>query len=178
MGNVCVSEWCACTCICVHVCTFQVLCVAVAYLDELALSTADAGGHAVAAGGLVRDGVEHRVVEVEDGHIVLRAEQAAGGAEAVSLLGGLEGRVPLEGVLTDVDVLGGLHLLDDVLGVLDAGADGAAGARGRGVAARAAPVRLDAMGDDHSDSDGGGVDAGHHEAVLDDPRSRVSRHIG
>ena len=138
-------------------------------LNELSLPSAQAARRPIAARSLVGDPVEDRVVEVEDGDGVLGAEGAAGRSEAVAFFWRLYGGVPFEGVLADVDVLGSLHLLDDVLGVLDAGKDGAPGAGGGCVAASAAAVGLDTVGDDHGDGYAGGLDAGHHEAVGYDP---------
>mmetsp|Transcript_74200 Transcript_74200/g.179475 ORF Transcript_74200/g.179475 Transcript_74200/m.179475 type:complete len:218 (+) Transcript_74200:74-727(+) len=146
-------------------------------LDELALASAAEGAAVVAAAGLVGDPVKHGIVEVDDRDIILGAEEAAALAAAVALLGSHHRGVPLDGVLTDVDVLGGLHLLDNVLRVLHAGAGSASGAHGGSIAARAAPIGLDSMGDDLGDSDGRGRYPGHHEAVLDDERRRGGRHV-
>mmetsp|Transcript_281 Transcript_281/g.588 ORF Transcript_281/g.588 Transcript_281/m.588 type:complete len:218 (+) Transcript_281:91-744(+) len=146
-------------------------------LDELALASAAEGAAVVAAARLVGDPVEHGIVEVNDRDIILGTEEAAALAAAVALLRGHDGGVPLDGVLADVDVLGGLHLLDNVLRVLHAGAGGASGAHGGSVAARAAPVGLDSVGDDLGDGDGRGGDPGHHEAILDDERRRGGRHV-
>jgi len=142
-------------------------------LDELSLSSAAEGQAVVAAPRLVGDVIKHGIVEVDDGDVVLGTEEAAGLSTAVTLLGGLDGGVPLNGVLANVYVLGGLHLLNDVLGVLDTRADSASGAHLGGVAARAASEGSDSVGDDLSDGDSGSVDAGHHNAVGDE---EVLRH--
>lgn len=99
-------------------------------LDEFALTTAAECAAVVAEARLVTDPIEHGIVKVEDRDIVRSAEEAAAGAAAVTLLLDLLGGVPLDGVFADVNVLGGLHLLDDVLGVLHAGKGGASWAHG------------------------------------------------
>ena len=88
--------------------------------DELALATTAPGSQVVAAPGLVADGVEVGIVVVEDVDLVVHVEQAERRAAENAFSSSHDGIVPLDGVLSEDDVLGSFDLVQDVLGVGEA----------------------------------------------------------
>ena len=74
-------------------------------LNELAFSTEAPGGDVVTARSLVGDLIEQRIIEVNNVDIVLGTEIAAARSTAVSFLLDHDGGVPLQTILSYVDIL-------------------------------------------------------------------------
>jgi len=88
-------------------------------LDEFSFTSPAESSAVIEASGFIGDRVKHWIIEVKDRDIILSSEHAKRITAAISFLVNLNRLIPFEGVLSDVDVLGGFKFLYDVLWVLE-----------------------------------------------------------